>query len=409
MLTEVQGPTGITVHLLSQIDGQITGQPIGQQASLPAIEDQANQVAHRFAAFVNAATTTLDVCIYDFRLVLPDVSDTIVAAINGAAGRGVTVRVAYDANEASDTEIIKQFQGAGGDPAPTGTQVFITQSLHPSVHTRAVAEETVHDEVTDEPIAPGSHIMHHKYMVADAATDAAAVWTGSTNFTVDAWALQENNIVVIASTGLAAQYTKDFDELWTTQKVTGTGGGNEGSVNVGGVELTYAFAPGEGSAIETLIAQAVAGATTRLRVASMVTSSPAILTALKGRIDAGINFAGVYDEGETQGVISQWKKSATGADKVALAEAVLAKMVAKDSQRFDPSATDGAHNFMHDKVVVADDTLVTGSFNFSANAAHNAENVLSLEQSDLADAYAGYVDGLVARYRASATGAPTEA
>ena len=32
---------------------------------------------------------------------------------------------------------------------------------------------------------------------------------------------------------------------------------------------------------------------------------------------------------------------------------------------------------MHDKIVVADDTLVTGSFNFSANAARNAENVLA--------------------------------
>jgi hypothetical protein len=178
MLSEVKGPRGITVHLLSQIDGQITSAPIGQQASLPAIEAQAKQVADLFAAFAKSATTTLDICIYDFRLVLSDVSDTIVTAINGAAGRGVTVRVAYDANEASDTEIIKQFRGAGGDPAPTGTQVFIARSLHPSVHTTAIAEETVRDEVTDEPIAPGSQIMHHKYMVADAATDAAAVWTG---------------------------------------------------------------------------------------------------------------------------------------------------------------------------------------------------------------------------------------
>ena len=398
MLSEVPGPTGITVHLLSQIDGQITSAPIGQQASLPAIEAQANQVAALFAAFAGSATTTLDICIYDFRLVLSDVSDTIVTAINGAADRGVTVRVAYDANEASDTEIIKQFRGAGGDPAPTGTQAFIARSLHASVHTKAIAEETVHDEVSSEPIAPGSHIMHHKYMIADGATDAAAVWTGSTNFTVDAWALQENNIVVIATAALAAQYTKDFDELWSTEKLTGTGRGNEGSVTVGGVDVRYAFAPGEGSAIETLIAQAISGATTRLRVASMVTSSPAILTALKDQIDAGIDFKGVYDEGETQDVISQWEHSATGAAKIALAKAVLAKMVPKDSERFNPQATDGAHNFMHDKIVVADDLLVTGSFNFSANAAHNAENVLALQHADLAQAYADYIDALVARY-----------
>jgi phosphatidylserine/phosphatidylglycerophosphate/cardiolipin synthase-like enzyme len=91
---------------------------------------------------------------------------------------------------------------------------------------------------------------------------------------------------------------------------------------------------------------------------------------------------------------------------VALAEAVLAKMVAKDSERFNPSATDGAHNFMHDKIVVADDMLVTGSFNFSANAAHNAENVLALQNADLANAYAGYIDGLVSRYRGGAPPPP---
>jgi phosphatidylserine/phosphatidylglycerophosphate/cardiolipin synthase-like enzyme len=110
----------------------------------------------------------------------------------------------------------------------------------------------------------------------------------------------------------------------------------------------------------------------------------------------------VYDEGETAGVLAQWKKSATGADKVALANAVLAKMVPKDSLHFDPQHADNAHNFMHDKVVVADNTLVTGSFNFSANAAHNAENVIAIEDAGLAGSYADYVDQLVERYGASA-------
>ena len=400
MFSTVQGPEGITVYLLAQIDATVSKAPIDQQAALAAIEAQANEVANVLVEFIESATQTLDVCIYDFRLNLSDVSDKIVAAINGAAGRGVTVRVAYDANEKSDTELIKQFQGAGGDPAPTGTQAFLAQSLEHPVQTKAIAEVEIHDEVSAEPINPSSHIMHHKYMVADAGTDGASVLMGSTNFTVDAWALQENNIVTLASRDLAAQYTKDFDELWTTTKLTGTGKGNLGSVSIGGTDVEYAFAPGEGSAIETLIAQAIAGATTRLRVASMVTSSPDILTALKTQIDAGMDFKGVYDEGETQGVLKQWQKSATGADKAALLEAVIGRMVAKNSLRFDPTHTDNAHNFMHDKVVVADDTLVTGSFNFSANAAHNAENVLTFKDAGLADAYAGYIDQLAARYEA---------
>jgi phosphatidylserine/phosphatidylglycerophosphate/cardiolipin synthase-like enzyme len=53
---------------------------------------------------------------------------------------------------------------------------------------------------------------------------------------------------------------------------------------------------------------------------------------------------------------------------------------------------------MHNKVVVADDTVSTGSFNLSANATRNAENVLRITSGDLADQYAAYVDGLVQRY-----------
>lgn len=397
MLTKVQGPQGITVHLLSQIDAQIDSKPIAEQPSLPAIEAQANEVADLFVGFVQSAAATLDICIYDFRLDLSDVSDKIVTAINGAAERGVAVRVAYDAKQTDDEVIIKQFRGAGGDPAPIGTHAFLARSLHAPVQTKAIAEVTVHDEVTAEPINPSSHIMHQKYMVADAATAAAAVWLGSTNFTVDAWALQENNIVTVTSPDLAGQYTKDFDDLWTTGKLTGTGQGNMGTVTVGPADVRYAFAPGEGSTIESLIAQTIAGATRRLRVASMVTSSPAILTALKDQLDAGIDFKGVYDKDETLDVLKQWQRSATGADKVALLQAVIAKMVAKNSLPF--TAT-GAHNFMHDKVVVADDTLVTGSFNFSANAAHNAENVIALTDTGLADAYADYIDQLAARYAA---------
>lgn len=398
MFTKVQGPEGISVYLLSQIDAQIDKKPIAEQPSLPAIDAQANQVADLLVEFVGSAAATLDICIYDFRLDLSDVSDKIVAAINGAGERGVAVRVAYDATEKTDEDIIKRFRGAGGDPAPIGTQAFLTRSLQHPVQTKAIAEVAVHDEVSAEPINPSSHIMHHKFMVADAASDAAAVWMGSTNFTVDAWALQENNIVTVASPDLAVQYTKDFDDLWTTGKLTGTGQGNTGTVTVGSADVRYAFAPGEGSAIESLIAQTIAGATRRLRVASMVTSSPAILTALKDQIDAGMDFKGVYDKDETLNVLKQWEKSATGADKAALLQAVIAKMVPKNSLPF--TAT-GAHNFMHDKVVVADDTLVTGSFNFSANAAHNAENVIALTDTGLADAYADYIDRLAARYGAA--------
>jgi phosphatidylserine/phosphatidylglycerophosphate/cardiolipin synthase-like enzyme len=397
MLTTVPAPNGLAIHLLSQIDGEVESKPVDEQPAVKAIEAQAVQVAELFADFAKKATTTLDICIYDFRLDLPAVSQKIVSAINDAAGRGVTVRVAYDANQKSDEEIIKQFQGAGGDPAPTGTEQFLQASLQPAVAAKAIAEvpATAAANVANEPIAPGSQIMHNKYLIADAGTGSAAVWMGSANFTVDAWALQDNNIVVFQSSDLAAKYTQDFDELWKAESLHNTGAGDQGSVTVHGTEIGYAFAPGEGTAIRDLITTAVSAAKQRIRVASMVTSSPEILASLKGQIDAGIDFSGVYDYAQSTQVLGAW---ANHPEKAILLKEILAHLVPKHSKRFDQDHPDWAHNFMHNKIVVADNTVVTGSFNFSANALHNAENVVSFTEPQLANAYADYIDGLAARY-----------
>ena len=402
MLTKVQGPQGITVHLLSQIDAQIDSKPIAEQPSLPAIEAQANEVADLFVGFVQSAAATLDICIYDFRLALPAVSQKIVNAIKDAAARNVAVRIAFDANQKTDEEIIKQFQGAGGDPAPTGTHLFIQAELEPVVETKAIAEQDALAAsltgVTDEPIAPGSQIMHQKYMIADAKTDDASVWMGSANFTVDAWALQDNNIAIISSRDLAAKYTQDFEELWKSEKLSHTGKSDQGSVTVEGIEVRYAFAPGEGETIRDLIVEVVSGAKQRIRIASMVTSSKEILEALKQQIDAGIDFAGVYDFGQSTQFLHGWQTNPKTAEKAKLLEVVLAHMVPKRSLWFDEKHPEYAHNFMHNKLLVADDTIVTGSFNFSTNAMSNAENVISLTEPKLAKAFADYIDELAKRY-----------
>jgi phosphatidylserine/phosphatidylglycerophosphate/cardiolipin synthase-like enzyme len=54
---------------------------------------------------------------------------------------------------------------------------------------------------------------------------------------------------------------------------------------------------------------------------------------------------------------------------------------------------------MHNKVVVADDAVVTGSYNLSHSAEENAENILVIHDADLADRYCEYIDRLAARYR----------
>ena len=59
-----------------------------------------------------------------------------------------------------------------------------------------------------------------------------------------------------------------------------------------------------------------------------------------------------------------------------------------------PYGQGDVHDFMHVKVVVADDYLFTGSYNLSHSGEENAENVLEVENSALADQLAAFVDAL---------------
>jgi phosphatidylserine/phosphatidylglycerophosphate/cardiolipin synthase-like enzyme len=365
---------------------------LDQQPELAAIQAQALRAADAFSAFIGTATATLDIAIYDFRLMPGPLEDEFLSAIKAAAERGVTVRLAYDKTaETSEETGLKDFGGAGGDPAPAGTHAFLARAqLPPSVQVRPIAEVAVN---------PGSQIMHNKYIICDAGTPAAGVLMGSANFTTDAWGIQDNNVLVITGCAdLAAAYERDFTDLWNAQKLAGTGVGDKGSVTVSGIDIGYSFAPGEGKATESAIAAAVSAATTRIRIASMVISSPKILQALADQVTAGRDVAGIFDGPEMADVVRQWRKAAAGsptAAKLALWQAVSPHLTAKPSV---PFTANGPHNFMHNKVIVADDVVSTGSFNLSSNATRNAENVLRLASRDLADQYAAYVDGLVQRY-----------
>jgi phosphatidylserine/phosphatidylglycerophosphate/cardiolipin synthase-like enzyme len=57
---------------------------------------------------------------------------------------------------------------------------------------------------------------------------------------------------------------------------------------------------------------------------------------------------------------------------------------------------------MHAKVLVVDDVVVTGSYNFSKSASANAENVVIVRCAKLARRYARYVERLIAKYREAA-------
>jgi phosphatidylserine/phosphatidylglycerophosphate/cardiolipin synthase-like enzyme len=54
---------------------------------------------------------------------------------------------------------------------------------------------------------------------------------------------------------------------------------------------------------------------------------------------------------------------------------------------------------MHLKVMVSDGVLTTGSFNFSKNAEHNAENQIHLTDPATVNVYVGYLNTVIDAYR----------
>src|SRR5258705_385330 len=115
------------------------------------------------------------------------------AALNAAEARGVRVRAVYNDIRRHETTISPQ-EGRS-----------LLQLLAAAVPAEAISG------IPD--------LMHHKYVVRD----GDAVWTGSTNWTGDAWTRMENLIVVVASSDLAAAYATDFEPLWTKRPVGHTG------------------------------------------------------------------------------------------------------------------------------------------------------------------------------------------
>jgi phosphatidylserine/phosphatidylglycerophosphate/cardiolipin synthase-like enzyme len=351
--------------------------------------DQPTEVAGALADFVAAASASVDVAIYDFRLSDPKAASIVVDTLVQAAQRGVTVRVAYDAGK-PPAQTTTAFAAVGGDPAPVGTQEWVMQHFSGTpVQTKAI-------KATPQ-------LMHSKYVVRDGPRNAQAVghgatpavWTGSTNFTDDAWTRQENNIIILPGADLAAGYQADFDQLWTTGSIKKTGAGDAGDTTVGGATVGWDFSPGDGPVIDAGLVHRIQGARERLIVAAMVLTSHDVLAALADAIDRGVPVTGIYDGGQMNPIVRQWQDDPHDAEVLDTWTAVSAELARKESAPYSPT---GPHDFMHLKVLVSDGTVSTGSYNFSANAERNAENQVHLDDPTTVAAYVDFLAAVTQAY-----------
>jgi phosphatidylserine/phosphatidylglycerophosphate/cardiolipin synthase-like enzyme len=237
-------------------------------------------------------------------------------------------------------------------------------------------------------------LMHHKYVVRD----AASVWTGSTNWTADSWTREENVIVTADSAELAARYRQDFEQLWRTRDVGRTGKVDTAPLRIGATPARAWFCPGRGEKLAHRIAKAIGSARRRVRIASPVISSgPVLGTLAQVASDGKVDLAGVVDATQVRQVLQQWHENGNVDWKGPLLQATFAR-APFSGKRSTPYAPGSVHDYMHAKVTVADDVVFVGSFNLSHSGEENAENVLELVDSELAERVAAFVDAVRGRY-----------
>jgi phosphatidylserine/phosphatidylglycerophosphate/cardiolipin synthase-like enzyme len=331
----------------------------------------AGTVRDRLLDFIGGAHSTLDLAIYDAHFE-DDSGTKLIGALDAAEARGVVVRAVY--NDVSPRH---------GPALPPQEGPSLLAQLAAAVPAKAI---------------PGvPDLMHHKYVVRD-ATD---VWTGSTNWTTDSWTRQENVLITLSSADLAVAYAQDFAWLWTRGEVEGSGRFDDepAAMSFEGAPLAVRalFSPGRGRAMGQLVARRLAEARRRIRICSPVlTSAPILGTLAEILDDKRCDTRVAIDGTQMDQALANWQRDGRAGWKVPLFERVRSAGVVAEKHSTPWPAS--PHDYLHAKVVVADDVVLTGSYNCSHSGEFNAENLLEIRSASFADRCAAFVEAVHTRY-----------
>ncbi len=288
-------------------------------------EGQAGGVDEDLVAFIETASERVDVAAYQLNLA------TVTDALIQARQEGVEVRFVTDGSTVGEEQVSR-----------------LRMANIPVV---ARPEED-------------RGLMHDKFVVVDGSW----VWTGSYNLTENGTYRNDNNAVLVASRALAEDYETEFDEMF---------GGLFGPsspantpytrIEIGGqgreVEVEVYFAPEDPA--EARILDLLSSARSSVRFMAFVFTSEPIADRLIRLADRGILVQGIVEARSLGDPNSQvGRLRAAGVDVV----------------------EDGNPYVMHHKVmIIDDDTVVLGSYNFSASAEEaNDENLLIIHDPEVA-------------------------
>jgi phosphatidylserine/phosphatidylglycerophosphate/cardiolipin synthase-like enzyme len=284
---------------------------------------------------VDHATQTVEVASFDFTL--PGFTDALV----NAANRGVKVRVVLD--EVNGSHTLKASE------SPTGKAFDALKTL-----------SSANIKVVNGGRSNG--LMHDKMIIIDGTTLFMGSWNMSYNDTFR----NNNNLLVIKDPQLIANYQAKFDELYVDKRF-GTKAVVQAlkpELTLDGVQVENYFSPPD-HVMDKLIAY-VRAARSSVRFMIFTYTDAALAAAMIERLNAGVNVEGVIE--------------ARDAEHGVLPSLFCAKL---------PVKTDGNKYTMHHKVIIIDDnTVITGSFNFTVTADKaNDDNILVIHSPAVAALY----------------------
>lgn len=279
------------------------------------------------AAAIEETRATLDVAAFELN------SEAIYQAILDAHLRGVAVRIVADDDHGlhdSKSEALRDLQAAGVPVVDDGR----------------------------------SGLMHNKFMILDGKT----VWTGSWNYTINGSYRNNNNVFVMHSAAAASAYEGEFNEMFERGEF-GTRSRDDGIANFrqGEAEVSIIFAA-EGDEIGALKAE-IKRAARSIQFMTFVFSLE--------RLAEAILLQAAHEGIVVQGIFEKRNSTASWSQLPALHCAGAAMR------------QDGNRYILHHKVIIIDEqTVITGSFNFSQSAAQsNDENIVIIRDATIAGLY----------------------
>ena len=179
---------------------------------------------------------------------------------------------------------------------------------------------------------------------------------------------RNNNAVEIESEKLSENYAAEFEEMFSKKKFGGSSPKNtkHPALTIDGTSVENYFAPED--KVQREIISEIKNAQQSIEFMAFSFTSTDITEAMANRIGEGVRIRGLFEKRNAGSTYSR--------------DEFLADAGAKIYYDKNP-------NTMHHKVIVIDDeTVITGSYNFSKNAeTKNDENVLILHNREIAKKY----------------------